>query len=686
MADNPLMQVAFRVPFDRIEARHVVPAIDALLERAREQLAEIGRRGDQDSPPPSYDETLGALEAATEPVAFATGLVAHLEAVRTTPELRAAYNEARPKVSAFFAGIPLDPALYAALQRFSKTDEAAGLDPVRRRFLDKTLEELRREGAELDDEGKASLREIDVALSKATMAFAEHVLDATSAFELVVDDEARLEGLPAAAKEAARESAAAKGLDRGWRFTLQEPSLIAVLTYADDRGLRETLWRAHSTRATRGDQDNRRLIQEILDLRRRKASLLGYRDFADLVLEDRMAKSGARAETFVQDLAERTRPFFERETAELADFHRELLGPDAGPLAPWDVAWVSEKLRKARYDLDEEELRAYFPADAVLDGLFETVKRLYGLSIEADPDLPGWHPDVRAYRLSDERGRHLGSFYADLHPRDDKRGGAWMNPLLSGGPGEPHLGLFCANVNGPVGGRPALLSHREVETLFHEFGHLMHHLLSEVPVKSLSGTSVAWDFVELPSQIMENWTWEKAALDTFARHWQTGAPIPDELFRKMQGARTFRAASSQMRQLGFAALDLALHRRYDPERDGDVMDFTREILQAHAPTPLPEDYGMVASFSHLFASPVGYAAGYYSYKWAEVLDADAFTRFADAGVFDQDVGRAFRDEILSQGNSDDPARLFERFMGRPPELGSLLAREGLVGDSGAPAA
>jgi len=673
--DNPLAQVEFRVPFDRITADDVEPATDLLLSGAIRALEAIGARAAA-AEEPTYDETLGALERATEPLSFAMGIVGHLEAVATTPALRDAYNRVRPRVSQFYAGIPLDPALHRAIERFAATPEAAALDPIRARFLRKTRDDFRRHGANLDDEGKERLRELDVALAEATMKFGEHVLDATSAFELVVEDESRLAGLPESAREAARESAARKGRE-GWRFTLQEPSMIAVLTYADDRDLREAVWRAHATRATRGELDNRPLISRILELRREKAALLGYAQFGDLVLEDRMAGNAARAEAFVQDLADKTRPHFERETRELEAFHRELLGPDAPPLAPWDVAWVAEKLRRQLHDFDEEELRPYFPADRVLDGLFETVKRLYSLRIEGDPTMPVWHEDVRAYRVLDAGGAHIGSFYADLHPRDDKRGGAWMNPLLLGDPGEPHLGLFCANVNGPVGGRPALLTHREVETLFHEFGHLMHHLLTKVPIKSLGGTNVAWDFVELPSQIMENWTWERPALDTFARHWETGEPIPDRLFEKMQAARTFRAATAQMRQLGFAALDLGLHIHYDPGRDGDVMAFARDILARHAPTPLPDEYAMVASFGHLFASPVGYAAAYYSYKWAEVLDADAFTRFAAEGIFDQGVGGAFRDAILSRGDTDDPARLFEDFMGRPPRLEPLLERQGL---------
>jgi oligopeptidase A len=668
--DNPLVAIDFDVPFDRIEAEHVGPAVDHLVDEAQAAIdALVG-----DDRPRTYESTLGALERATERLEVAMTVIGHLESVATTPALRQAYNEVRPKVSEFYSRIPLNAGLYGALRTFAATPEAKHLDPTRRRFLDKTLADFRRHGAELPPEGKARLSAIEVELSKATTKFSQNVLDATNAFELVITDESRLAGLPESARAAARENAKGKGLE-GHRFTLQAPSLLPVLTYADDARLRETMSRAYNTRCASGPYDNRALLLRILELRHEKAKLLGFRDFADLVLEDRMAKQGERAWTFVDDLRARTVEAFERENAELESF-RKAQDPGGPALAVWDVAYYAEKQRKALYDFDEEELRPYFPADAVLDGLFRIVQRLYGIEIRPRP-APTWDPDVRTYGIYDEGGALLAAFYADLHPRENKRGGAWMNGLVTGVAGAPHLGLFCANVNPPADGKPALLTHREVETLFHEFGHLLHHSLSKVPVRSLAGTNVAWDFVELPSQIMENWCWEREALDLFARHHETGAPIPDALFEKMQRARTFRAANAQMRQLGFATVDLALHTRFDPARDGDLLAFARGVLERHSPVPLPEDSAMICSFSHLFSSSTGYAAGYYSYKWAEVLDADAFTRFKREGVTNPAVGHAFRASILEQGDSADPEALYRAFMGRDPKLDALLERQGL---------
>ena len=677
MSDNPLVGLGYDIPFDRIGAEHVEPAAEVLIARAKASLSAIG----SDTSPPSYANTLGALEDATDPLERAMSVVGHLEGVATTDALRAAYNEVRPKVSELYSSIPLDEKLYARLAAFAETAEAKALSPTKARFLEKTLREFRRHGAELDEEGKAKLREIDVELAKLTTRFSQNVLDETNAFELVITDEAKLAGLPESARRAARASAAERGKE-GYRFSLHAPSLIALLTYLDDASIRETVWRAYNARASAGERDNRPLIARILELRHEKAALLGYADFADFVLEERMAKHGKDAQAFVRDLTERTRAFFEKENADLSAFRRELEGSSAAEIQPWDAGYYAEKLRRARFDFDDEELRPYFPVDRVLGGLFTVVERLYGVKVEARSDAAVWHPSVRCYRITDGE-RQLGGFYVDLFPRDSKRGGAWMSSFVTGGPTEegtfaPHLGLFCANVTPPVDDEPALLTHQEVETLFHEFGHLMHHCLSEVEVKSLAGTAVAWDFVELPSQIMENWTWEREALDLFARHYESGETIPRALLEKMQRARTFRAASAMMRQLGFAHTDLALHVEYDPARDGDPVAYARARMQPFNPTPLPADYAMICGFTHLFASPVGYAAGYYSYKWAEVLDADAFTRFQERGVFSPEVGGELRSKILARGDSAEPEALFRDFMGRPPRVDALLERSGLA--------
>jgi oligopeptidase A len=574
----------------------------------------------------------------------------------------------------------MNDGLYQAVRAFSETDEAAHLDPTRRRFLEKTLDDFRRHGAELDPDDKQKLQAMEVELTQLTTKFSQNVLDETNAFELVIEDESKLAGLPDSAKQAAAASAQAKEVE-GWRFTLQAPSLIPLLTYLDDRSIREQVWRAYNTRACAGERDNRPIIARILELRRAKANLLGYRDFSDLVTEDRMAKDGARAEAFVDDLREKTVSAFEKENAALQEFRQGLEGADAPEIAPWDSAYYAEKQRQAEYDFNEEELRPYFPLDRVLAGLFATAQALYDVKI-VERDAKTWDPEVKTYAIEDQNGAMIAAFYVDLFPRENKRGGAWMNALVSVAyreeSPEPNLGLFCANVNPPVGDTPALLTHREVETLFHEFGHLLHHCFSRVKVRSLSGTNVAWDFVELPSQIMENWCWERSGLDLFAAHHETGERIPDALYDKMVRARTYRAANAQMRQLGFASTDLLLHRHYDSATDGDVMAYARRNLQRFSPSPLPDDYAMLAGFTHVFAHSVGYAAGYYSYKWAEVLDADAFTRFKREGITNPEVGRAFRETILSKGNSEDPAKLYEDFMGRGPELEPLLERAGLA--------
>jgi oligopeptidase A len=682
MTDNPLVARRFDIPFHEIRAEHVEPGIAAVLEEARSRLrALLEARTAR-----TYENTLRALEDVTVDLEWAMSVVGHLEAVATTPELRAAYNAVLPAVTDFESGIVLDAELWRILRAYSESDDARRLEGVRRRFLDKTLRDFRREGADLPEEKKTRLEELNRALAQVTTQFAENVLDATASFEVVITDPARLSGLPDSAVAAARADAQARNRE-GWRFTLHEPSLVAVLTYADDADLREAIYLAHTTRAAQGTCDNRPLLARILELRREKAQLLGYPTFADYVLEERMAKNARTALAFLEDLAARTRPFFERENAELEAFYRELAGPAAPAMRPWDVGYYAEKMRRRLYDFDEEALRPYFPLGQVLGGMFEIVQRLYGIEVrEVHPGEPGfpeiWHPDVRYFRIYDEAGTFRAAFYADFFPRDTKRGGAWMGDFLTGGPTpggfEPNLGVICANFTPPIGDRPSLLTHREVETLFHEFGHLLHHGLSRVEVRSLAGTSVAWDFVELPSQIMENWCWEREALDLFARHVDTGETIPQALLAKKLAARNFRSANAMMRQIGYGMLDLWLHTTYDPARDGDILARARAILQEFSPVALGPDNAMVAGFTHLFADPVGYAAGYYSYKWAEVLDADAFTRFQRDGILSREVGRAFLEEILSKGDSEEPDLLFRRFLGRDPDVEALLRRSGLA--------
>ena len=662
---NPLLKipthVPFDVPFDKFEAGQVEPAIDELLADADRRLKETI----------ASERPLHALDAMTERLEFATGLVRHLESVATTPALRAAHNAIQPKVSAFYSSLPLNDGLWKAIQSYSTTDEAKSLTGPMARFLTKTVDSFKRHGAELPDAGKARLKEIDVELTEVTTKFSEHVLDATNAFELLITDESQLAGLPEAAVAAARASAESKS-KTGWRFTLQGPSYLAVLTYLDDAKIREQVWHASNRRGAAAPFDNSTLIKRILELRDEKAKLLGFRDFSDLVLADRMAHNGEAALKFLDDLRVKTERRFREENTELEAFA-------GAKLAPWDVAYWSEKQRAKLYDFDEEALRPYLPLESVVAGMFSIFGRVLGIRVTEQPGVPVWDPAVKCYCIMDSASsQKLGWFYSDWFPRENKRGGAWMDGLLTGDPGQhiPHLGLICGNLTPPVDDKAALLTHREAETIFHEFGHLLHHLLSRVEIRSMAGTSVAWDFVELPSQIMENWCWERESLDLFARHWQTDQPIPEDLFQKMKRARTFRAANAQMRQLGFGFVDLSLHRTWDGKRD--VLNYAREVLQPFSVAQLPQDYAMIAGFTHLFSSPVGYGAAYYSYKWAEVLDADAFTRFRKEGVFNEDTGRDFREKILAKGDSEDPAALYQSFMGRPPDPNALLQRAGLL--------
>jgi oligopeptidase A len=671
-AANPLLHFEFRIPFDQIKAEHIEPAIAELLADARNRLNALI----EDPAPRTFENTMRALDELTERLEYAMGIVRHLEGVVTTPELRAAHNAVQPEVSAFYSSLPLNEKLWQVIQSYAKTDEAKGLKGTHQRFLKKTVDSFRRHGAELDPAGKARLSEIDVELAKLTTKFAENVLDSTNEFELIVEDESKLAGLPPTAIAAARANAASKNLPEGnWRFTLQAPSYVPLLTYLDDGSIRQHVYHASSVRATSGAHDNRQILTNILKLRREKANLLGFRDFADFVLEDRMAHSGQRAQEFLSDLQRKTEARFRQENEELRAFAGKT------ELMPCDIAYYAEKQRAALYEFDEEALRPYFPLERVVDGMFDIVGRLYGIRVIEKSGVPVWDPAAKYYEIQDDSGL-LGAFYADWYPRENKRGGAWMDSFITGVDWgdrlEPHAGLICGNLTPPVDGKPALLTHREVETVFHEFGHLLHHCLSRVEVRGLAGANVAWDFVELPSQIMENWCWEREALDLFACHFETREAVPQDLFEKMRRARRFRAANAQMRQLGFGFTDLALHREYTPERDGDVLQYSRRLLQQFSPGPLPEDYGMIAGFTHLFALPVGYGAGYYSYKWAEVLDADAFTRFREVGIFSRDIGLRFRQNILAKGDSEDPAELYRSFMGRDPDPNALLERSGLL--------
>lgn len=685
MALNPFLDPSFEIRWSELKPEDIEPGITEALSRA--QAAIDGIAG-QDPGRLTYETTFLALEDSTEELNRAWGKVAHLQSVADSPAIRGAHNAMLPKVSAFYSRIRLNAELWRRLKSVAGAKSAVVLTGIHRRFLEETVADFREAGADLAPESRARLEALQTELSELTQKYSENVLDSTNSWQLLVDDERRLAGLPDRAKAAARQSA--KGKDLGtpenpvWRFTLHAPSQEPFMTYLEDGALREEMWRGGAAVGAKGPEDNTKLISRILKLRAEKAALLGKSHFADATLERRMAKTGERALAFIEDLRRRCAPAFAKECRELEEYKARLSKGSSGPLAPWELGYWAEKLRRERYDFDEEALRPYFPMDRVTSGLFDLAARVFGLRIVEKPGVEVWHPEVRFYEVRDARARHVGSFYADWHPRESKRGGAWMNYLITGGPRSdgtraPHLGLICGNLTPPGTDRPALLSHREVETIFHEFGHLLHHLLGEVEIKSLNGTNVAWDFVELPSQIMENWCWERAGLDLFASHYKTGAPIPEDMFQKMTAARKFRSASFTMRQVALAKMDLLLHTQTAEFAEAsDVEPLARAaIADCLIPTE-PAAPTVIKRFTHVFSDPVGYAAGYYSYKWAEVLDADAFTRFRREGIFNRDVGEDFVQKILSRGNAADPAQLFRDFMGRDPDLQALLVRSGLA--------
>ncbi|MFP3948282.1 MAG: M3 family metallopeptidase, partial [Longimicrobiales bacterium] len=576
MSDNPLLFLDFRIPFHRIDPEHVEPGIRAVLEEARNRVESLVAGGTHRT----YENTVRELDAVAERVRRAVTPVSHLMSVAESPELRKAYNAVLPEISEFWTWLRLHEGLWTAVKAVAGSAEGERLEGIHARHLEKTVREFRRSGADLPSDEKGRLQELRVELDSLEQRFSENVLDATAEFTLLIEDRDRLEGIPQHALRRFRTQAEERGLE-GWLLTLDYPSYEAVVKHADDRNLRDKVHGAYTGRCREGKWDNREVIRRILSIRQEMAEILGYPHFPDYRLEEAMVGSGARARDFVDDLVVRTRPYFERDLALLRGHGRELGIHD---LRPWDVSYVKEKLRRRLFDVDDEELRPFFPLDRVLDGLFEVAHGVFGIDVE---ELEGvaevWHPDVRCYRIRDEDGLHLGDFLADFFPRKEKRQGAWANDLITGGPSSdagpdgdpgapnewrPHLGFIAANFTPPDGDTPALLTHREVETLFHEFGHLLHHVCSRVPVKPRAGLNVAWDWVEVPSQIMENWTWEEDAVPLFARHHETEESLPDEIFHRMRAGRRFMGGWNQMRQLSFGSLDLALHLEYAVEQAG----------------------------------------------------------------------------------------------------------------------
>ena len=690
---HPFLAPDFAIRWSTLAPKSIEPDISLALENAKAAIEAICSQDEQNL---SYESTFLALEKATEELGRGWGRLQHLDSVCDNPPQREALNKMLPAVSDFHSSIPLNPRLWNVLKSFGESPATASLTPIQQRFISETMADFRESGADLADDAKKRVAQIDSELSKITKQYSERVLDSTNAWELVITDESRLEGLPDSAKAAAAANARNKGLadehNPAWRFTLQFPSMFPVMQHAHDESLRREVWEASVRVGGYGDYDNTPLVWQILTLRQEKAELLGKQNFADLTLQRRMARDGATALAFVDGLHDRILTAFQADFQQLARYKASKTGQSEAELEPWETSYWAERQRKESYDLDDEVLRPYFPVDGVMSGMFDIASRLFGITIrqldtaflkpgESAPEntVEVWHPEVSFYEIHDsETGTHLGSFYADWHPRESKRGGAWMNSLHTGGPGEPHLGLIIGNMTPPVDDQTALLTHNEVETIFHEFGHLLHGMLSEVPVKSLSGTNVPWDFVELPSQIMENFCWDRQSLDLFARHHETGEPIPDDLFDKMMAAKNYMSATSFMRQLALAKIDLELHKHLAPWQDRDLDEVDRAILKDYR-APLNTDTpSALRRFNHLFSSPTGYTAGYYSYKWAEVLDADAFTRFQREGILNPETGRAFRTHILSQGNAAPPDELYRRFMGRDPDPEALLVRSGLA--------
>lgn len=675
--DHPFLSKDFPIKWSSLTPEHIVPDVRKGLEIAKGNLEKIRSVSSNDA---NYQNTFGSFERANDDLDRAWQRVNHLDGVLGSEKLREALGEVLPEVSEFFSSIFLDEKLWTVLRQYSQSDAVKSLTPVQKRFVDETVADFLKEGANLSGDDKKRCSEIDSELARLTQQFSENTLDSTEAWELYLIDDTRLQGLPEGAKVGAAEDAAAHGKPGQWRISLQEPSFFPVIMYAEDESLRKELWEARSAIATGGEFDNSDLVRKIIDLRTQKARLLGFDQFADYILSRRMAKSGANALKFIEDLYAKTNEAFKKETESLNTYRLKNSPSDQELLQPWNRNFWEEKQMKALHDFDSESLRPYFPIEKVMQGMFDLTSRLFGIRIEKR-EAETWHPDVQLYQIHDANSdRLLGSFYADWHPRQFKHDGAWMNPLAPHEPdtGNPPVAVIVGNLTKPTKDQPALLSHFEVQTIFHEFGHLLHHVLSEIEIVPLSGTNVPWDFVELPSQMMENFCWDRDSLDFFAKHHETGETIPDDLFQKMTASRNFRSATEVMYKLAGGKLDLILHSRPDTYLGRDLNQITEEILdgyQIEFATTLPSN---LPSFGHLFDFPDGYAAGLYSYQWAEVLDADCFTRFQKEGVLNEETGHSFRREILSKGNSRPVEESYRKFMGREPNQKAFLERAGLA--------
>ncbi|MBC7575539.1 MAG: M3 family metallopeptidase [Herminiimonas sp.] len=683
-AANPLLDFSDLPRFDAIRPEHITEAIATLLAENRAMVARLESPQSQ----VTWESFVEPLEDATERLGRAWGIVGHLNAVVDTPPLRAAYNENLPKVTEFWTALGQNLALYAKYKALKDSPQFMQMSPARQRIVDNAMRDFRLGGAELSDAQKPRFAEIQEQQAALSTRFSENVLDATNAYALLVEDEARLAGLPDDVKAAAHASAEAEGKP-GFRFTLQFPSYFPLLQYADDRELRQTIYRASTTKASElganPEWDNTGNIDAMLKLRDEEARLLGYRNFAEVSLVPKMAQTPDEVIAFLKDLAQRARPHAEKDLTELRDFARGTLGLD--PLEAWDVSYASEKLREQRYAFSEQEVKQYFPEPKVIGGLFRLIQELFKVSIKPDT-APVWHPDVQFFRIERE-GALIGQFYLDLYARTGKRGGAWMDDARGrrnrAGRLQTPVAYLTCNFTAPavVDGiaRPALLTHDDVITLFHEFGHGLHHMLTQVEELGVSGISgVEWDAVELPSQFMENFCWEWEVVEHMTAHADTGAPLPRGLFDKMIAAKNFQSGLQTLRQVEFSLFDMHLHHDHALQADGTVQQVIDRIRREVAVLIPPSFNRFQNAFSHIFAG--GYAAGYYSYKWAEVLSADAYGAFEEAAanghVLGGAVGQRFLDEILSVGGSRPAIDSFKAFRGREPTIDALLRHSGMA--------
>ena len=681
---NPLLDFTGLPRFADFKPEHVAPAIDQLLSEARAAMHHAA------APETAlhWDSFVAPLEDANERLSRAWGQVAHLHAVMDSPPLREAYNANLPKITQYYTELGQNEALFAKYRQLRAAPGFEALGAPRRAIVEHALRDFRLGGAELPPDKKTRFAQIQEEAAGCAAKFSQNLLDATNAFSLLIEDEARLAGLPRDVVDTARDAAQKDGKP-GWKFTLHMPSYLPVLQYAEDRALRETMYRAYATRASefgKPQWDNTSLIQQLLKLRREEAHLLGYANFAELSLVPKMASSPGEVVAFLEDLARRARPQAERDVSELRAFARAALGIDR--LESWDLSYAAEKLRVERFAFSDQEVKQYFPEDAVLTGLMRVVQTLYGVRIRS-AQAALWHPDARFFEMHDAQGTLVGQFYLDLYARESKRGGAWMDDAITrrrrGTRLQAPVAYLNCNFSRPSGGKPALFTHDEVITLFHEFGHCLHHLLTRIEDLGVAGINgVEWDAVELPSQFMENFCWEWEVLCGMTRHVDTGESLPRPLFERMLAAKNFHSGLAMLRQIEFALFDMRLHSEFDPAGHGGVLSLLDDVRSKVAVLVPPAFNRFPNSFSHIFGG--GYAAGYYSYKWAEVLSADAYSAFEESrdarggmqGVLDPETGARFRDEILAVGGSRPAGESFLAFRGRAPQVDALLKHNGMM--------